>query len=75
MLVLSRHRDESLTITVDGTTFTILVTRIVDGRAYLGIEAPPNVIICRTELIGTPQGQPRQRSRRTAPAIIRTRDE
>ena len=47
MLILSRKRAESIVI---GDNITVTVVRILDNRIILGIEAPGEVPIARTEL-------------------------
>ncbi len=47
MLVLSRKEGESLTI--DGR-ITVTVTKLAGGKVRLGIEAPKEVTILRSEL-------------------------
>uniref|UniRef100_A0A6M3KVH2 Putative carbon storage regulator n=1 Tax=viral metagenome TaxID=1070528 RepID=A0A6M3KVH2_9ZZZZ len=48
MLVLSRKLRESIRI----GDATVTVVRISPGRAKLAIEAPRDVVIARTELLG-----------------------
>ena len=48
MLVLSRGKDESIQI---GLNIRIMVVDIRDGKVRLGIEAPRDVNIARTELL------------------------
>ena len=65
MLVLTRHVDEEVVVTVppstEPTTFTIKVTRLYSqspGRAAkvrLGFVAPPTVKFVRSELISLPK--------------------
>lgn len=47
MLVLSRHRDESIMI---GDNITIVVVEIRGDKVRLGIEAPSNVPVHRQEV-------------------------
>ncbi len=47
MLVLSRKIEEAINI---GGSITIKVLSIQDGQVKLGIEAPPQVLIYRTEI-------------------------
>lgn len=53
MLVLSRKDNESLILTCRGVTIKIVVveTRNRHGSTRLGIEAPLEVNVCRTELL------------------------
>jgi carbon storage regulator len=51
MLVLSRKTDESLRI---GENIEIVVQRIGGGRVRLGIKAPADVRIMRTEVDDAP---------------------
>lgn len=60
MLVLSRKEGES--VTIDGH-ITVTVIRLAGGRVRLGIEAPKDISILRSELpqwpmapLGTPAG-------------------
>lgn len=48
MLVLSRKEGERLTI---GNDITLVVSKISGNRVTLGVEAPKNVKIVRTELV------------------------
>ncbi|MBM4076326.1 MAG: carbon storage regulator [Planctomycetes bacterium] len=52
MLVLSRKIDQSIKI---GENVVVKVIRMANGGVSLGIEAPDNVRILRTELLGTEQ--------------------
>lgn len=47
MLILSRHRDESIVI---GDDVVITVVRIGDGKVRLGIAAPQSVPVHREEV-------------------------
>lgn len=47
MLVLSRHKDESIVI---GDSIKIMVVAIMGDKVRLGIEAPKNVSIHREEV-------------------------
>ena len=54
MLVLARRPDEKLTIyTPDGDYIQILVTEARQGLVRLGIEAPPDYVVLREELVDT----------------------
>jgi carbon storage regulator CsrA len=54
MLVLARRPDEKLTIyTPDGDYIQILVTEARQGLVRLGIEAPPDYMVLREELVDT----------------------
>ncbi len=50
MLLLMRRAGESVHMT-GGITLTVL--RVRDGRVRLGIEAPPNIIVQRSELLAS----------------------
>lgn len=51
MLVLSRHRDESLIIThPDGTRIVVTVVDIRGDKIRLGVAAPMDVIVDRAEI-------------------------
>jgi carbon storage regulator len=47
MLVLSRRRGEKITI---GPDIIVSVERVVDGEVRIGIDAPKELLILRTEL-------------------------
>ena len=51
MLVLTRTRGESIVIQTTDGPIEVVVTRVLDGRVKIGINAPDNVKILRTELI------------------------
>jgi len=54
MLILARRPDEKLTIyTPDGDYIHILVTEVRQGQVRLGIEAPPDYVVLRDELVDT----------------------
>ena len=54
MLILARRPDEKLTIyTPDGDYIQILITEARQGLVRLGIEAPPDYVVLRDELIDT----------------------
>jgi carbon storage regulator len=55
MLVLSRDVNERIKI---GDQIWITVVRIGDGVVRLGLEAPPEVLILRGELLVNNDGQP-----------------
>lgn len=54
MLVLSRKINESITISNDTV---VTIARVQGNRVTLGIEAPKNITIRRTELQERPHGQ------------------
>ena len=55
MLVLTRKENESIEITLpDSQQLTIMVTEVERGRARIGIEAPTEIKILRSELVGSP---------------------
>lgn len=51
MLVLTRTRGESIVIQTTDGFIEVVVTRVLDGRVKIGVNAPDNVKILRTELI------------------------
>jgi carbon storage regulator CsrA len=51
MLVLTRKESESVTVTVQGITFNILVKELTGNRVQLGFDATDKVVIYRTELL------------------------
>ena len=55
MLVLTRKENESIEITLpDGQQLTVMVTEVERGRARIGIEAPTEIKILRSELVQLP---------------------
>lgn len=51
LLVLSRHRDESIVVAVDGKVVAeILVVDIRGDKARLGVSAPKSVAVHRREV-------------------------
>lgn len=50
MLVLSRQRDETIIISVDGMEIEITVVDIRGEKVRLGINAPPHVAVHRKEV-------------------------
>ena len=50
MLVLSRKENESIAIEVGGTRIVVLLKKIDGHRAKIGVSAPLNVAIVRTEI-------------------------
>lgn len=59
MLVLSRHRDESIVI---GDNIKIVVVDIRGDRVRLGVEAPSDVPVHRQEVYDAIQRQNRKES-------------
>lgn len=51
MLVLTRTRGESIVIQTTDGPVEVVVTRVLDGRVKIGVNAPDNVKILRTEII------------------------
>jgi carbon storage regulator len=60
MLVLTRQVDEA--IVVDGD-IRITVVDLRNGKVRIGIDAPPDVLILREELIGQEPGRQQQQRR------------
>ncbi len=53
MLALKRRATESITMTLpDGRVIVVECVTVMNGVAKIGIEAPKDVQIVRTELIG-----------------------
>ena len=50
MLVLSRKRNESIVVTVQGIDITIVIVEIRGDKVRLGFEAPKEVDIHRQEV-------------------------
>lgn len=50
MLVLSRHRDEGVTICIDGRFIKVCVIEIRGDKVRLGFEADKDVVIHRDEV-------------------------
>lgn len=65
MLVLTRKVYESLTFTGG---ITVSVVSIGNGRVRLGIIAPPDVRVTRSELL-TPETQPENYEHEITPAV------
>jgi carbon storage regulator len=52
MLVLSRHRDESLILFVDGREIRVTIVEVRhDRKVRVGVEAEPDVVIHREEVV------------------------
>ena len=51
MLVLTRTRGESIVIQTTDGPIEVVVTRVLDSRVKIGINAPDTVKILRTEII------------------------
>lgn len=61
MLVLSRRSQESITITTpSGEVIIVYVIRIDKEKCRIGVQAPQEVQILRTELIANPTGMFRE---------------
>jgi carbon storage regulator len=77
MLVLTRKAGEKLVI---GESITVTVLEVIGNRVRLGLEAPADVPILRSELAGSPEldarvppptgGLPPLRNTRRAPAAL-----
>jgi len=50
MLVLSRHKNETIVIGDGPDRVTICVTKVSGGRVYIGIDAPRDVPVHRGEV-------------------------
>lgn len=57
MLVLARKRGEEIYMMVGDLTIRVTVVESTTGRARLGIEAPEDVHIMRSELIQNLEGE------------------
>lgn len=58
VLILSRRWQESLILTLpDGRTIKVLVVEIGRSNVRLGIDAPDDVDILRSELLPVPPGK------------------
>lgn len=51
MLVLSRKRDEKILLKVNDQEIELTIVRIDANKVRLGIQAPDNVTILRSELL------------------------
>jgi carbon storage regulator len=51
MLVLTRKSGETLLFQVEDVTVTLMITRVRGDNVRLGITAPPEVKVIRSELI------------------------
>ena len=59
MLVLTRKVDESLTLTLpDGSVIVITLTEVRGDNVRIGIDAPRDVTVLRSELIGERRHHP-----------------
>jgi len=59
MLVLTRKVDESLTLTLpDGSVIVITLTEVRGDKVRIGIDAPRDVTVLRSELIGERRHHP-----------------
>ncbi|WP_435005285.1 carbon storage regulator [Tundrisphaera lichenicola] len=65
MLVLSRKQLEGIQI---GTDIRIKIVKIDRNQVRLGIEAPPNVLIVRDELVADPEVQEAKTAWESSPA-------
>jgi carbon storage regulator len=54
MLILSRRDGEVIQI---GDGVRLLISSVSDGKARIGIEAPPDVLVLREELLPSPEDQ------------------
>lgn len=70
MLVLSRKRGESIHI---GSEITLTLIEIKGNRVRLGIEAPNNVPLIRSELVGASPSQADSKSRFSAGCLVSSR--
>lgn len=68
MLVLTRKVGTSIQI---GEDIKIVVTEVNDGTVKIGIVAPKNVDILRTEIIGTPSGAPKTDRRKVLSKVLK----
>lgn len=50
MLVLSRHKNTDVVITLNGVEVTVMVVEILGDKVRLGFQAPPEVSIHRREV-------------------------
>ena len=55
MLMLTRKAGESITLRLGAVVIVVSVTSCDRGRAKFGVEAPPEVLILRSELEGPPK--------------------
>jgi carbon storage regulator len=54
MLILSRRDGEAIQI---GDSVRLLISSVSDGKVRIGIEAPPDVLILREELLHRTEDQ------------------
>lgn len=50
MLMLSRHVDEAIVLSIGGQSVRVVVYRLTTNRVVLGFDAPLDVVILREEL-------------------------
>lgn len=61
MLVLGRKLNDRITLTRGDLIITLIVTDIDRGKVRIGIEAPNDVVILRTELLEEEDAQDTRR--------------
>ena len=59
MLVLTRHKGEKLMI---GDDITITITEVNGGKVRIGVEAPQQIKVFRSEVYNARNGKPTERS-------------
>jgi carbon storage regulator len=50
MLVLSRHQNQSITMTLEGQEIRVVVIEVQAGKVRLGVEADRSITVHRTEV-------------------------
>lgn len=50
MLVLTRNVNEAVVMELNGVCIRVVLARVANGQAKLGIEAPPEVSVWREEI-------------------------
>ena len=68
MLVLTRKADESIQI---GSGIKVMVVQAKNGRCRLGIEAPPDFRILRSEHVDSAECEPHSGSSNADPELVR----
>lgn len=52
MLVLTRKENERLILSIDGKTVSLTVCGVEGRKVRIGVQAPPEIAILRSELAG-----------------------
>ncbi len=72
MLVLSRQRDEQIVVEINGQPVYVTIVDIRGDKVRLGVEAPTNVSVHRTEIFQAIQRENLQNSKRLERSVAQT---